>query len=343
MKIAINGLGRIGSCTLRALFEQGREDITLVAINARKRKGESLEDYHQRLLITLQYDSAHGRMQQNIRIENDKLCIDQYPPIVLLQADDPSVCPWGDLGVDVVLECTGQFKSKESAELYLKGGAKQVLISAPGGEGVERTIVYGVNHDTLRASDTIVSNASCTTNCLAPVLHAIQTIGTIEQGFVTTVHAATNDQCLIDSSHSDLRRARSAMVSMIPTKTGAAKTIGKIIPSLDQKLDGYAIRVPTLNVSMIDVTLQMAEPVSIKAVNEAFCLAEQGALNGVLATHREPLVSIDFNHHPASSIVDLAQTRTQGTLLKVAAWYDNEWAFACRMLDSALAMHQKAQ
>ncbi|MBP6103615.1 MAG: type I glyceraldehyde-3-phosphate dehydrogenase [Gammaproteobacteria bacterium] len=329
LKIAINGYGRIGRNSLRALFESKyRSQIEIVAIN-------DLGD-PQSLAHLTQYDSTHGRLTQQVHVENNCLIIDDQK-IRVFSERSPAQLPWGDLGVDIVFECTGLFTSLEKASAHITAGAKKVLISAPAGSDVP-TIVYGVNHQTLQAQHRIVSNASCTTNCLAPVLKPLQDAFGIERGLMTTIHAYTNDQTLSDVYHSDLRRARSATQSMIPTKTGAASAVGLVIPELKGKLDGLAVRVPILNVSMLDLTLHMARKTSVSAINQCVEAAAMGALKGILAINHEPLVSIDFNHHPASAIVDATQTMVIDNMVKVLAWYDNEWGFSNRMLDTALAM-----
>lgn len=278
------------------------------------------------------YDSTHGRFASAVAIDGDKLVVDGQPIKVLAQRD-PALLPWGDLDVDVVLECTGAFTSREKAMQHIASGAKKVLISAPG-KDADATIVYGVNHHSLRATDIIVSNASCTTNCLAPVVNPLhQRIG-ITQGLVNTVHAYTKDQLLLDGSHSDLRRARSATQSIIPTKTGAASAVGLVLPELAGKLDGFAMRVPTLNVSVVDLTFIAARETSVSEVNDIM----RQAKNDILHINEEPLVSCDFNHHPASAIFDVTQTKVMGNLVKVVAWYDNEWGFSNRMLDTAKCM-----
>ena len=329
VKAAINGYGRIGRMVLRALYEGGRRDeISIVAIN-------DLGDAETNAHLT-RYDSAHGPFPFSVAVEGDDLVVDG-DPIRVCSERDPSKLPWKSLGVDVVLECTGLFASKAKASAHLEAGAGRVLISAPAGKDVDATIVYGVNHDTLKASHRVISNASCTTNCLAPLAKALhETVG-IEQGLMTTVHAYTNDQVLSDVYHKDLRRARSATQSMIPTKTGAAAAIGLVLPQLDGRLDGFSIRVPTINVSIVDLTFEASRATSVGEVNEAMRAASEGALRGVLAYNDGPLVSIDFNHNPASSIFDSTLTKVQGgKLVKVCAWYDNEWGFSNRMVDVAL-------
>jgi glyceraldehyde 3-phosphate dehydrogenase len=330
VKVAINGYGRIGRNILRALYENNRRgEISIVAIND---LGDAKTNAH-----LTRYDTAHGPFPFEVSVDGDHLVVDG-DRIKVCAERDPSKLPWGELGVDVVLECTGLFTSKERASAHLKAGAKKVVISAPGGKDVDATVVYGVNHNVLKASDQVISNASCTTNCLAPlakVLH--ETVG-IVRGLMTTIHAFTNDQVLTDVYHSDLRRARSATQNMIPTKTGAAAAVGLVLPELDGKLDGFAIRVPTINVSVVDLTFEAARPSTAKEIDEAVKAAANGPLKGVLEFTSEPLVSSDFNHNPASSIYDSTLTKViEGKLVKVCAWYDNEWGFSNRMLDTTLA------
>jgi glyceraldehyde 3-phosphate dehydrogenase len=331
IRVAINGYGRIGRNVLRALYEAKRNhEIEIVAIN-------DLGDVHANAHLT-RYDSTHGRFDADVRVEGDNMLVVNNDNIRIFAQRDPSQLPWKDLNIDVVYECTGLFTKREAAQLHLTGGAKKVLISAPAGKDVDATIVYGVNHHTLKASDNIVSNASCTTNCLAPVVKPLHQQFGIEQGLMTTIHAYTNDQVLVDSHHKDLRRARSATQSMIPTKTGAAAAVGLVLPELDGRLDGFAIRVPVVNVSVVDLTFTAQKPVSIDSVNQAVEQAAKTQLAGVLAYNDEPLVSVDFNHHAASSVFDATQTRVIGNTVKVLAWYDNEWGFSNRMLDTSLAM-----
>jgi glyceraldehyde 3-phosphate dehydrogenase len=330
VKVAINGYGRIGRNILRALYESKRtNEIQVVAIND---LGDAKTNAH-----LTKYDTAHGPFPLPVSVDGDSLVIGG-DRIKVCAERDPSKLPWGQLGVDIVLECTGLFTTKEKAGLHLKAGAKKVIISAPGGKDVDATVVYGVNHKVLKGSHTVISNASCTTNCLAPlakVLH--ETVG-IERGIMTTVHAYTNDQVLTDVYHSDLRRARSATQNMIPTKTGAAAAVGLVLPELDGKLDGFAVRVPTINVSLVDLTFDAGRATSAKEIDEAIKKASQGALKGVLAYVDEPLVSSDFNHNPASSLYDSSLTKViEGKLVKVCSWYDNEWGFSNRMLDTTLA------
>jgi glyceraldehyde 3-phosphate dehydrogenase (phosphorylating) len=331
VKIAINGYGRIGRNVLRALYEgKRRDELTIVAVND---LGDAKTNAH-----LTRHDSAHGPFPFPIEVADDSLVVDG-DRIVVCAERDPAKLPWGDLGAEIVLECTGFFNSKEKASAHLRAGAKKVLISAPAGKDVDATIVYGVNHETLKPTDTVVSNASCTTNCLAPlakVLH--ETVG-IEHGLMTTVHAYTNDQVLTDVYHTDLRRARAATQSMIPTKTGAAAAVGLVLPELNGRLDGFAVRVPTINVSLVDLTFQASRATSLEEINEAVKAASAGPLKGILAYTDEPLVSIDFNHNPASSTYDSSLTKILGgTLVKVCSWYDNEWGFSNRMLDTTLAL-----
>ena len=330
IKIGINGYGRIGRNILRALYESRRtHEIQILAIN-------DLGDVASNAHLT-RYDSVHGRFPGEITIAGDSMVVDG-DPIRILAERDPAKLPWARLGVDVVLECTGLFTSKAKAGAHLQAGAKKVIISAPGTE-VDATIVYGVNHRTLKASDTVISNASCTTNCLAPLVQPLHERIGILRGVMTTIHSFTNDQVLIDVYHSDLRRARSATQSMIPTKTGAAAAVGLVLPELNGKLDGYAVRVPTLNVSLVDLSFVAARETSKEEINAVLREAAQGELKGLLEYNDKPLVSVDFNHNPASSIYDATQTRViEGTLVKVLAWYDNEWGFSNRMLDVTIAL-----
>jgi glyceraldehyde 3-phosphate dehydrogenase len=331
IKVGINGYGRIGRNILRALFESNRtNEIEIVAIND---LGDAKTNAH-----LTQYDTAHGKFPGTVTVDGDYMVVNGKK-IKVLSERDPAKLPWGELGVDVVHESTGLFTSKAKASAHLKGGAKKVIISAPGGDDVDATIVYGVNHDTLKSSHTVISNASCTTNCLAPVVKVLHEHIGVLRGVMTTIHAYTNDQVLTDVYHSDLRRARSATMSMIPTKTGAAAAVGLVLPELNGKLDGYAVRVPTINVSMVDLSFQAARETSIKEINSLMQDAADGSLKGVLAYNDAPLVSIDFNHDPASSTYDASLTKViDGTLVKVVAWYDNEWGFSNRMLDATIAL-----
>ena len=335
VKIAINGYGRIGRNVLRALYEgQRRSELEVVAIN-------DLGDADTNAHLT-RYDSAHGPFPYDIQVKDDQLVVDG--DLIRVCAErDPSKLPWAEMDVDVVLECTGFFNSKEKASAHLKAGAGKVVISAPAGTSVDATIVYGVNQDSLKASHTIISNASCTTNCLAPLAKALHESVGIVEGLMTTIHAYTNDQVLTDVYHSDLRRARSATQSMIPTNTGAAAAVGLVLPELDGRLDGFAIRVPTINVSLVDLTFTAGRATSVDEVHQIVQAASQGDLKGILLYSDEPLVSVDFNHNSASSIYDSGMTRVlNGTLVKVCAWYDNEWGFSNRMLDTTLALANAA-
>ncbi|CAG0996101.1 glyceraldehyde 3-phosphate dehydrogenase [Burkholderiales bacterium] len=331
IKVAINGYGRIGRNILRALYESKRNhEIQIVAIND---LGDAKTNAH-----LTRYDTAHGKFPGTVAVDGDYMVVNGDKIRVLAQRN-PAELPWGQLGVDVVLECTGLFTSKEKASAHLKGGAKKVIISAPGGKDVDATIVYGVNHTVLRAEHTVISNASCTTNCLAPLVKPLHEKLGVVQGLMTTIHAYTNDQVLTDVYHEDLRRARSATMSMIPTKTGAAAAVGLVLPELNGKLDGFAVRVPTINVSVVDLTFDAKRATSVDEVNAILKAASENELKGILAYNTDPLVSIDFNHNPASSTFDATQTRViGGTLVKVLAWYDNEWGFSNRMLDTTLAM-----
>lgn len=334
IKVAINGYGRIGRNVLRALYENARTDeIRIVAVND---LGDAATNAH-----LTRFDSAHGRFPGTVEVVEKDLIVNG-DHIRVLSERDPAKLPWGDLDVDVVMECTGLFASRDKAKAHLDGGAKKVLISAPAGNDVDATIVYGVNHHLLEAGHRIVSNASCTTNCLAPLVKPLNDSFGVKAGLMTTVHAYTNDQVLTDVYHKDLRRARSATMSMIPTKTGAAAAVGLVLPELNGKLDGYAVRVPTINVSLVDLTFEAARAPSVEEVNQVMHQAATGALAGVLAYNELPLVSIDFNHDPASSTFEATQTKVIGSLVKVLAWYDNEWGFSNRMLDTALAMMRAA-
>lgn len=336
IKVAINGYGRIGRNILRALYESGRtNEIQIVAIN-------DLGDAGTNAHLT-QYDTAHGKFGGTIAVADDNMLVNG-DKIRVLSEPDPSKLPWGELGVDVVHEATGFFASKDKASAHLAGGAKKVIISAPGGNDIDATIVFGVNHKILKASDTVISNASCTTNCLAPMAKILHENIGIEQGIMTTIHAYTNDQVLTDIYHKDLRRARSATMSMIPTKTGAATAVGLVLPELNGKLDGYAMRVPTINVSVVDLTFTSVQPSSVEEVNELLKVAANGELKNILTYNDKPLVSIDFNHNPASAVYDATQTKVNGDkLIKVLAWYDNEWGFSNRMLDTTIALMNAKQ
>jgi glyceraldehyde 3-phosphate dehydrogenase len=330
VKLAISGFGRIGRNILRAIAESKRTDVQVVAIND---LGSAQDNAH-----LFKYDSIHGRFDGKVQVEGDQMDIGTGAPIRVLAERDPSKLPWGALGVDIVMECTGFFASKEKASAHLDAGAKRVLVSAPA-TGADLTVVYGVNHDQLTGDHKVVSNASCTTNCLAPVAKILNDLCGIESGFMTTIHAYTSDQRLQDQAHGDMRRARSAAMSMIPTSTGAAKAVGLVLPELNGKLDGTSIRVPTPNVSVIDLKFLPGRETSGDEVNAAMQSAASGALKGVLDVVNEPLVSIDFNHSPFSSSFDLTQTQiVNGKLVRVMSWYDNEWGFSNRMSDTALAM-----
>ncbi len=331
VRVAINGFGRIGRLVLRSIVEHGRKDIEVVAIND---LGPVETNAH-----LLRYDSVHGRFPAEVKVVGDTIEIAGYAPIKVTAIRDPKDLPHKDLGVDIALECTGLFTAKDKAAAHLEAGAKRVIISAPG-DGVDKTIVFGVNHGTLTKDDLIISNASCTTNCLAPVAHVLQELCGIERGYMTTIHSYTGDQPTLDTMHKDLYRARAAAMSMIPTSTGAAKALGLVIPALAGKLDGSSIRVPTPNVSVVDLTFVPSKAVTAKEINEAMsAAAASGPLKGVLAVTNDPLVSIDFNHAPASSTVALPQTQViDGGLGRVLSWYDNEWGFSTRMADTALAL-----
>jgi glyceraldehyde 3-phosphate dehydrogenase len=331
VKVAINGYGRIGRNVLRALYEAKRTgEISIVAIN-------DLGDANTNAHLT-RHDTAHGKFPGTVVVDGEHMVVNG-DRIRVLAKRNPAELPWGELGVDVVLECTGLFTSKEKSSAHLKGGAKKVIISAPGGKDIDATIVYGVNHRSLKASHTVISNASCTTNCLAPLVKPLHDKLGLVNGLMTTIHAYTNDQVLTDVYHEDLRRARSATQSMIPTKTGAAAAVGLVLPELNGKLDGFAMRVPTINVSVVDLTFTASRATTVDEVNGILKAASEGELKGILGYNTEPLVSVDFNHDPRSSIFDATQTRVGGgTLVKVLSWYDNEWGFSNRMLDTTLAL-----
>ena len=330
IRVAINGYGRIGRNILRAHYEGGKKhDIQIVAIND---LGNPQTNAH-----LTRFDTVHGRFGSNVGVEGDYMVVDG-DKIRVLAERDPAKLPWADLKVDVVLECTGLFTSKERAGAHLKGGAKKVIISAPGGKDVDATIVYGVNHKTLKAAHTVISNASCTTNCLVPLVKPLHDKIGVVSGLMTTVHSYTNDQVLTDVYHEDLRRARSATQSMIPTKTGAAAAVGLVLPELNGKLDGYAIRVPTINVSLVDLSFIAARDTSVKEVDAVLKEASEGELKGILEFNTEPLVSVDFNHNTASSSYDATLTKVSGRLVKVSSWYDNEWGVSNRMLDTTVAL-----
>ena len=330
IKVGINGYGRIGRNVLRALYEGKRNgEIQIIAIN-------DLGDANTNAHLT-RHDTAHGRFPGEIRVDGDSMVVNG-DRIRVLAERDPAKLPWGELGVEYVLESTGLFANKEKASKHLAGGARKVVISAPAEGGVDATIVYGVNHGTLTSSMTVISNASCTTNCLAPLVKPLHDAIGLVSGIMTTIHSYTNDQVLTDVFHKDLRRARSATMSMIPTKTGAAAAVGLVLPELKGKLDGFAVRVPTLNVSLVDLTFIARRATTIDEVNQVLKAAAAGPLKGVLAYNDQPLVSIDFNHDAASSTYDSTLTKIiDGTLVKVCSWYDNEWGFSNRMLDTTLA------
>ncbi|MGI8738619.1 MAG: type I glyceraldehyde-3-phosphate dehydrogenase [Gammaproteobacteria bacterium] len=330
IKVAINGYGRIGRNILRAHYESGgADDIQIVAIN-------DLGDANTNAHLT-RFDTAHGRFGGKAEVDNDSLVVNG-DKIRVFAERDPGKLPWGKLGVDVVLECTGLFASKDKAAAHLKGGAKKVIISAPAGTDVDATVVYGVNHKVLKSADTVISNASCTTNCLATMVKPLHERIGVERGLMTTIHSYTNDQVLTDVYHSDLRRARSATMSMIPTKTGAAAAVGLVLPDLDGKLDGFAIRVPTINVSLVDLSFDAARDTSKQEIDDIMKNAATGELKGLLAYNDGPLVSIDFNHTTVSATFDATLTKVNGRLVKVMAWYDNEWGFCNRMLDTTRAL-----
>lgn len=331
IKVAINGYGRIGRNILRAHYEGNeKHDIQIVAIN-------DLGPVETNAHLT-RYDTAHGKFPGTVSVEGDNMVVNGDKIRVLAQRD-PAQLPWGELGVDVVLECTGFFTTKEKASAHLKGGAKKVIISAPGGKDVDATVVYGVNHNVLTPAMTVISNASCTTNCLAPLVKPLHHALGVTTGLMTTVHAYTNDQVLTDVMHEDLRRARSATMSMIPTKTGAAAAVGLVLPELNGKLDGYAIRVPTINVSLVDLSFIAGRDTTVDEVNAIMkAAADSPAMKGILAYNTAPLVSIDFNHDSHSSSFDATLTKVSGKLVKVSSWYDNEWGFSNRMLDTTVAL-----
>ncbi|MEL7488187.1 MAG: type I glyceraldehyde-3-phosphate dehydrogenase [Pseudomonadota bacterium] len=329
LKIGINGFGRIGRLALRSMIENGRDGVEVVAIND---LGPVETNAH-----LLQYDSIHGRFPNDVKTTADTIDVGRGP-IKVFAERDPSKLPWGDLGVDIVFECTGIFASKEKASAHLEGGAKRVLVSAPAANA-DKTIVYGVNHDTLAANDLVVSNASCTTNCLAPMAKTLHDAVGIERGYMTTIHAYTGDQPTLDTMHKDLYRARAAASSMIPTSTGAAKAVGLVLPELAGKLDGSSIRVPTPNVSVVDLVFTPTRETTVEEINNAAIASAEGPMKGVLAVTAKPLVSADFNHDPHSSTFALPQTQIlEGKLVRVLSWYDNEWGFSTRMTDTAFEM-----
>lgn len=327
IRVGINGYGRIGRNILRALYESGHNDIKIVAIN-------DLSSPEVNAHLT-QYDSTHGRFNGEISLDNQHMTVNG-DAIAIFAEREPEKLPWGKLNVDVVFECTGRFTTKDQASAHLKAGAKKVIISAPA-SGVDATVVFGVNHNILKTQDTVISNASCTTNCLAPLVKPIHEKIGIEHGLMVTVHAFTNDQALLDTAHPDLHRARTASASIIPTKTGAAVAVGLVLPELQGKLDGYALRVPTQNVSIVDLTFVPKRATSVQEIDQVLREAANGPLKGILAINDKALVSIDFNHSPVSSTYDSTQTRQIGNMFKVLSWYDNEWGFSNRMLDVARA------
>jgi len=329
VRVAINGFGRIGRNVLRAVVESGRSDVQVVAVNDLAPPETNAH--------LLRYDSVHGRFPGRVQLEGDTMDCGTGPIRVLAEREIKSL-PWRDLGVDVVMECTGIFTKRDAAAQHLDAGAKKVLVSAPA-EGADLTVCYKVNHDVLKAEHTVVSNASCTTNCLAPVAKVMHDAVGIERGHMTTIHSFTNDQHLLDVFHKDLHRARASTLSMIPTSTGAARAVGRVLPDLEGKLDGVAFRVPTPNVSVVDFTFMPSREVTADEINRAVKAAAEGPMQGVLGWHDEPLVSVDFNHDSRSSIVDLSATKVlEGRLVRVASWYDNEWGFSCRMNDVAALM-----
>jgi glyceraldehyde 3-phosphate dehydrogenase len=330
VKVAISGFGRIGRNILRAIAESKRDDLQVVAIND---LGSAKDNAH-----LFKYDSVHGPYHGTVAVDGDQMDVGLAAPVRVLAERDPSKLPWGEMGIDIVMECTGIFTDKDKASAHLDAGAKRVLVSAPA-SGADLTVVYGVNHDKLTGDHKVVSNASCTTNCLAPVAKVVNDLCGLQQGFMTTIHAYTSDQRLQDQAHKDMRRARAAALSMIPTSTGAAKAVGLVLPELNGRLDGTAIRVPTPNVSVVDLKFLPGRETSVEEVNEAMKKAAAGPLKGVLSVTDEPLVSIDFNHSPYSSNFDLTQTQiVDGKLVRVLSWYDNEWGFSNRMSDTAIAM-----
>jgi glyceraldehyde 3-phosphate dehydrogenase len=330
IKVGINGYGRIGRNILRALYESGRTDIEIVALN-------DLGDPETNAHLT-RYDTAHGKFSKSVAVDGDYLKIEGDKIRVFAQRD-PAQIAWKDCGVDVVLECTGIFTSKAKASAHIAGGAKKVIISAPGEKDVDATVVYGVNHSVLKSTDTVISNASCTTNCLAPMAKVLHEKIGIVNGLMNTIHSYTNDQVLTDVFHKDLRRARAAAHNMIPTKTGAAAAVGLVLPELNGKLDGFSVRVPTINVSFVDLSFLAARDTTVDEVNAIMkSAASHHAMKGVLAYSDGPLVSSDFNHDSHSSIFDATCTKVSGRLVKVCAWYDNEWGFSNRMLDTTVAL-----
>ena len=330
VRIAINGFGRIGRNVVRAIYESGRKDIDIVAIND---LGPVETNAH-----LMRFDSVHGKFPKSVEVDGDTIRIEGGDSFKVLAERDPKNLPWGDLGVDIVMECTGIFTARDKAAMHLEAGAKRVLVSAPA-DGADKTIVYGVNHDTLTADDLVVSNASCTTNCLSPVAKVLHDTVGIEKGMMTTIHSYTGDQPTLDTMHKDLYRARAAALSMIPTSTGAAKAVGLVLPELKGRLDGFAIRVPTPNVSVVDLKFIAKRATSVEEINEAIKTAAEGPLKGILGYTLFKNVSSDFNHDPHSSIFHMDQTKVMdGTMCSVLSWYDNEWGFSNRMADTAVAM-----
>ncbi|MEM1287040.1 MAG: type I glyceraldehyde-3-phosphate dehydrogenase [Pseudomonadota bacterium] len=330
VKVAINGFGRIGRNVVRAIYESGRKDVDVVAVND---LGPVETNAH-----LMRHDSVHGKFPKAVEVDGDTIKIEGGDSFKVLAERDPSKLPWGEMGIDIVMECTGIFTAKDKATMHLDAGAKRVLVSAPAA-GADKTIVFGVNHDALTKDDLVVSNASCTTNCLSPVAAVLhETIG-IEKGMMTTIHSYTGDQPTLDTMHKDLYRARAAAMSMIPTSTGAAKAVGLVLPDLNGKLDGFAMRVPTPNVSVVDLKFIAKRETSVDEVNGAIQAAADGKLKGILGYTNEKLVSVDFNHDPHSSIFHMDQTKVMdGTFVSVLSWYDNEWGFSCRMADTAVEM-----
>lgn len=330
VRIAINGFGRIGRNVVRAIYESGRKDIDIVAIND---LGPVETNAH-----LMRFDSVHGKFPKSVTVDGDTIRIEGGDSFKVLAERDPKNLPWGDLGVDIVMECTGIFTARDKAAMHLEAGAKRVLVSAPA-DGADKTIVYGVNHDTLTADDHVVSNASCTTNCLSPVAKVLHDAVGIEKGMMTTIHSYTGDQPTLDTMHKDLYRGRAAAMSMIPTSTGAAKAVGLVLPELNGKLDGFAMRVPTPNVSVVDLKFIAKKATSVAEINAAIKAAADGPLKGLLGYTEAKNVSIDFNHDPHSSIFHMDQTKVMdGTLVSILSWYDNEWGFSNRMGDTAVAM-----
>lgn len=329
VRVAINGFGRIGRLVLRAAMEAGRTDVEFVAIND---LADAATNAH-----LLKYDSVHGRFNGSVEVDGNDLIVNGQR-VKGLQSADPAVLPWGEMGVDVVMECSGRFTKRADAMKHIEAGAKKVLISAPATDE-DITVVYGVNHAALKAEHIVVSNASCTTNCLAPVAYVLDKAVGISHGFMTTIHSYTGDQRVVDTAHKDLHRARAAAMNMIPTSTGAAKAVGKVLPNLKGKLDGTAIRVPTPNVSVVDFKFVANRATTVDEIKAAIKEASSGALKGILGCYDEPLVSMDFNHDAHSSIFALNEVKVvEGTFVRVLSWYDNEWGFSCRMPDTAIAM-----